>query len=374
MIWDVFFFVFVCATIVQIAFWLFLFSRLAFYRVKNEPNFDSGGEESLSIIICAHNEEKNLQANIPRILAQHYRSLEVLVVDDDSTDKSVDIVTSYMCKSPILHVVSHKREGTESFRSKKQPLAFGIKQARHEHLLLTDADCIPASPNWAGRMQQTLRGDTEIGLGFSPYQAFPGFLNLFIRYEGYHTALQYLSYALAGMPYMGVGRNLIYKKSLFEKANGFSRHEHIASGDDDLFISQVARADNVAIVLHPETFVYSEPKKNWRAYFRQKRRHLSTGRHYSRKHRIFLGGYSITHFLHYVTFFILILDFSTIFATLFLYTVRILILTIFSSLILKKLSQRDLIFWIPILDVAYVIFYIIFLPALFFTGNNKSWK
>src|SRR5690606_29715318 len=128
---------------------------------------------------------------------------------------------------------------------------------------------------WLKKMVAKMKGDAQLVLGFAPYTEAPGFLNKFIRYEAVYTAMQYLSFALAGIPYMGVGRNMAYRKQLFHQAKELEKHRHLASGDDDLFVNEVATKKNTAIQLDPETFVYSTPKLTWRGYKRQKTRHLS---------------------------------------------------------------------------------------------------
>jgi hypothetical protein len=120
----------------------------------------------------------------------------------------------------------------------------------------------------------------------------PGALNKIIRFDTFHTALQYLSYALAGQPYMGVGRNLSYKKAVFLRNKGFSAINHVPGGDDDLFINKVATKENTAIVIDKDTFTLSDPKKNFGEWFRQKARHYTTAKYYKPRHKFLLGLYS----------------------------------------------------------------------------------
>src|SRR5581483_1786901 len=135
---------------------------------------------------------------------------------------------------------------------KKFALTMGIKASKNEYLLFTDADCRPASANWITRMAVNFNRSTEIVLGYSPYQSAGGLLNSFIRFETIRTAINYLSAALAGNPYMGIGRNLAYTKTLFFKNKGFASHMHVMSGDDDLFVNENATAGNTTIEIHPE--------------------------------------------------------------------------------------------------------------------------
>src|SRR6185312_2609594 len=152
---------------------------------------------------------------------------------------------------------------------KKFPLSMGIKSSRYETLLLTDADCVPASEHWIQLMQNGYREGTEIVLGYGAYNKAEGLLNKIIRFETFHSALQYLSYALAGMPYMGVGRNLSYKKELFFNNKGFSSINHIPGGDDDLFINMVANKRNTTIVIDKDAHTLSEAAPTWQIWQRQ---------------------------------------------------------------------------------------------------------
>jgi poly-beta-1,6-N-acetyl-D-glucosamine synthase len=363
-------FLYLLATASQLIFWLFIFSRLACYKskaiVENQSNF----QQSVSVIICARNEAQNLKKNIPRILNQNYHSFELLIVNDGSTDQTENILLeSYMESSTLRRLnVKDKPEGS----GKKYALAKGIEASSYDVLLLTDADCEPANNNWIDGMQKCIRGPIEIVLGYAPYFKKKGFLNLFIRFETVYTAIQYLSFALIGLPYMGVGRNLAYKKKLFFQAGGFSTHEHLLSGDDDLFINAAAHTHNTAICIDKQTFVYSEPESTWASYFRQKSRHLTTGKHYKRTHQAILGTLSLGHILHMLGGFILICKFSIIFVLL-IYVARMLIVLMIMRPILKKLDETSLWKWIPLLDVVFVIYLLVFAPVLLFR-KHKQWK
>lgn len=361
---------FVFATLLQLLYWLFLFQKLAAYDTgEEEKQFGQFSDYPVTIIICAQNEAKNLFEKLPRILNQTDRSTNLLVVNDNSYDKSLYILNEFQNIYPTF-AIKNLTYVKSLHIGKKYALSVGIETADREILLLTDADCVPASENWAKRMKAGLNG-RAIGLGYSPYERRPGFLNLFIRYEAVWTAIQYLSLALAGQPYMGVGRNLIYKKELYTRAGGFDRHKDLASGDDDLFINAVAEKENTAVILHPESFMYSEPKTTWRAYFRQKKRHLSTATRYRLRYKILLGAYSGSHFLHYtVGFTLLYYNDITIFFTLF--AVRMLVVLWQFRRIVKRLQDPEMWVFVPVLDLAYLLFYLFFAPALM--NTNNTWK
>lgn len=370
MILDILFLCFLLASLIQIGYWLFFFSRLAFFQKRE--SFSQIKNDPVSIIICARNEEKNLKKNLPRILTQNYRSFEVIVVNDGSTDNTEKVVLDYQLIYPILCYVNLKNK-PKNVLGKKYALSKGIELAQNETLLLTDADCSPKSSDWLRHMQSTIQGPVKIGLGYGPYTKTSGLLNLFIRFEAAYTAIQYLSFALSGLPYMGVGRNLIYQKSLFKKVGGFNSHLNIASGDDDLFINAVANDRNTAICLHKDSFVYSYPKTSWISYFRQKRRHHTTGKHYKMKHKIALGLLALSHFIHLTGGIVLvILNSSTMFVTL-LYLVRMSIIMSLSSRILRKLDEQDLLVWVPFLDLAFLFYYLAFAP-ISLKGKTETWN
>lgn len=358
---------FLLCSLVQLVFWLGIFRRLATYSVVSQ-NIKKEAEP-VSVIICAHNEAENLKKNLHRFLNQNYRSFEIVVVNDNSTDDTADFLLDIQIKYTNLECLNIE-EATPP--GKKRALEKGIEAATHDLLLLTDADCAPRSKNWISQMQSAVSDDIVIGLGYSPYFSESSALNIFIRFETIYTAIQYLSFALAGLPYMGVGRNLIYRRTVFEQAGGFQKHAHIASGDDDLLINATATNQNTRIVLHPESFTDSIPKKSWRSYYYQKARHLTTGSKYKPVHQFLLGLLAFSHFGHY--FFGLSLATSpTLPVVTLFYLVRIGIVWSMYGSILRKLEDRSLWPWIPLLDIAYLLYYVVFAPVLV-TGNKQKWK
>ena len=214
--WNEILFYSLCAvTAIQLYYFLYFFSRIAWFRTKKK---DRSQQHPVSVIICARDEDENLARNLPGVLVQSYPSTyEVIVVNDNSVDDSKYILQELKKTFKSLQVVELTQEA-KLIRGKKYPLSVGIREAKHEILLLTDADCVPASENWVQIMQDAYDEKTELVLGYGAYHRKKGLLNKLIRFETFHTALQYLSYALAGLPYMGVGRNLSYKKGIVSPA------------------------------------------------------------------------------------------------------------------------------------------------------------
>jgi len=275
---------------------------LQIFRYKPEKKRKQS--RSISVVICARNEAHNLEQFLPLVLEQEYPEYEVVVVNDCSTDHTEEVLSEMT--SRYKHLRYTTIPANEKFsHGKKLALTVGLKSALHDHVLLTDADCYPASSQWLQKMVSRLSRDKEIVLGYGRYEKRRGLLNVLIRYETVFTAIQYFSFALKGRPYMGVGRNLAYRKALFFKNRGFSNHYHIASGDDDLFVNEHAGRNNTAIEIDPESHTISIPKTTFGNWIRQKQRHLSAGNLYDRGSRFRLGAEIISRLLLYITFTIL---------------------------------------------------------------------
>ena len=220
-------------------------------------------------------------------------------------------------------------------------------------------------------MQDAFLPGVEIVLGYGPYQKMPGLLNKLIRFETFHTALQYFSYALAGKTYMGVGRNLAYRKKIFFNNKGFSAINNIPSGDDDLFINKVATKKNTAIVLDPDTFTVSKPKQTWKDWMRQKNRHYTTGKYYKPSHKILLGLYTFSFFLFYplLAASFLFFDWRLSFIP---FSIRFFVQAVIWNKAMKKLNEHDLINWFWLLDIWMFFYYLIFIPAVW-KKPRKDW-
>jgi len=238
----------------------------------------------VSVIISARNEEKNLLEHIPLIMEQDYPEFEVIVVNDSSWDDTGTVLKALEISYPRLRLI-HLDEEKQNMQGKKFALTLAIKAARYEHILLTDADCRPASTGWIRAMAGGYTEGKEIVLGFAPQDRRPGWLNRLIRFDTLLIGLQYMGFAIRGQPYMGVGRNLSYKKELFFRVGGFRSHYRLASGDDDLFVNQVATLRNTAIMMEPGSHMVSAPREEWKGWFGQKRRHLTTAPYYKPAHR-----------------------------------------------------------------------------------------
>ncbi|MCQ2341483.1 MAG: glycosyltransferase [Paludibacteraceae bacterium] len=270
-------------------------------RVSQQPLPEPEQWPGVSVIVAARNEQTNLNNYLQALLEQDYPKFEVIVVNDGSEDNTQMVLEEYHQKYPNMHITFVPLEARVT-SSKKLALTLAIKAAIYDYLLLTDADCVPESNHWIAEMTRGLSAspNTQIVLGYSPYFPESSAVNRIIRYETLFNGLHYMGRALAGHPYMGVGRNMLYSKALFMDHKGFAGLLSLRSGDDDLFVNKVALRDNTNVVCSPNSLVWSLPKTTFREWIMQKRRHLSASPYYKPATRLMLGFENVMRGLWYL--------------------------------------------------------------------------
>ena len=362
------FIIFTLTFTIQIYFYWGIFMKLSFFEDQPVQN----AVQSISVVICARNEYFNLKENLPSFLEQDHPDYEVVVVNHASDDDSSVLLANMADQYQNLKIIEI-RENLNFFSGKKFPLSIGIKSAKNELIVVTDADCRPVTRAWLSLMASGFNVSTEVLLGYGAYEKQKGLLNKLIRFDTFQKAIQYLSFALSGMPYMGVGRNMAYLKTLFFKSGGFTSHYRILSGDDDLFINKVANKSNTRIIADPASFTVSESKKTFHHWMLQKRQHISTPLLYRFKHQLLLGIYSFSVIAFYLTL-ILLLVFGynppLILTILFL---RLLSQWIVFNSGMIKLNERDLVWFTPVYELILLfINFFAFFSNLAFKTNK--WK
>ncbi|QAA80288.1 glycosyltransferase [Aequorivita sp. H23M31] len=346
----------------------FIFIQFSFLKPTERV---SAEKPPVSLIVCAKNEAENLENHIPFWLNQNYPAFELILINDASTDETLEVMEGFAKNDPRIQIVNVKNN--EAFwGNKKYALTLGIKRAKNRRMVFTDADCYPASQNWLEAMSSHFTEEKQLILGYGAYEKQPGFLNKLVRFETLLTAIQYFSYAQIGIPYMGVGRNLAYTSALFYEKNGFIKHIKIASGDDDLFVNEAATEKNTAICITPESFTYSLPKKDMKKWFSQKKRHYTTAKLYKPLHRILLGIYYIANLLFWLLSVIILFTQFWKYG-LAIITLRFIIQYIVIGKAAKKLREADLIFLIPF----YELFLVLSQLSIFISRSdekNSQWK
>jgi poly-beta-1,6-N-acetyl-D-glucosamine synthase len=363
------FWIFVAAAIVQLGYYLFLFARFAWGR---ESYYSSDALLPVSVVICARNEAENLSRNLKTILIQNYPEFEVIVVNDQSTDGTMEVLADFASRNEHIRIMQVPAYEDQSL-GKKAAIKIGIDQARYDTIVVTDADCHPASTHWLRHIMGSYLSDSTFVLGYSPFIPESGLLHRLMRYENVMTAMQYFSFARAGMPYMGVGRNMSFRRSVFVDWEGYDPSQIIAGGDDDLFVNAQARGNHTTICLHRDALVYTAAPSGLGAWLRQKTRHVSSSFYYQRKHKFLLFLFALSNFLLYallpVQFILPSMGllasglFGLVWMTKYLVTERVN----------EKLHQGGLTDWLPILDTLYVL-YLLLIFLITLTRPKQAWK
>jgi glycosyltransferase involved in cell wall biosynthesis len=349
---EVLFFIFAGAVLVQLTFFILFLAAFSKKQLTSQRP-----HHPVSVIVCAHDEEQNLKELVPLLLKQDYPQFEVIVVDDRSNDGTFDWLLAETKKDHRLRMV-HVNRLPEHVTGKKFALTLGVRSATFEWLLLTDADCRPASIYWIKEMSAHVDQSTQFVLGFSPYLKSPGFLNLFIRFESLLTALQYLSLGLLKIPYMGVGRNLSYRKSFFMGQKGFTNMLHVEGGDDDLYVNRHATGENTKVCIHPQSKVFSIPESTVMGFARQKVRHLSVGKRYGWKSRTILGIFTLSWLLTWALAIPLLASKTfLVWTTVFLILRWVMLISAIQNSI-RRLEEKFEVWAIPVLDFLFSFYYI----------------
>ena len=293
-------FLFGIGIIIQGTYLLVIFGRTAWFKSSGKSHKNENSPEGVTILVAAHNEFQNLKVLIPKLFEQDYPKFDVMIVNDRSTDRTKRLLEEMMALYPKLRSVTVKYT-PKHVTAKKFAMTLGIKVAKNDVILLTDADCMPTSDQWLRKMTAPVREEGKtFSIGFSGYKSLGTQLNKWIQFETILTALFYLSFGLWKAPFMGVGRNLCYRKSFFMDVKAFKGFWHIEGGDDDLFVNTYATGKNTAIVIDPEAVTTSIPKETWKEYLVQKKRHLHAGKYYRGEDKQKIGLYSLSHALFWI--------------------------------------------------------------------------
>jgi poly-beta-1,6-N-acetyl-D-glucosamine synthase len=354
----------------QLYYWLFYYLR-ASHPYMAEPG---PARLPVSVIICARDEAANLREFLPAVLQQDYPDYEVIVVNDCSEDETDMVLAEFGVQFPHLKISTIKKDPLFQ-HNKKLAQLIGIKAAKNEILLFTDADCRPDSDQWVTLMTSHLQGERQIVVGYGGYLAGDGLLNKYVRYDTMFIAMQYLGRALRGKPYMGVGRNLAYKKSFFLNSRGFSSHYHIPSGDDDLFVNANATPVNTAVETAPGSPTRSLPSTTFTELMKQKKRHMTTAKLYRFRDKLFLFGEPVSRLLFYASFVILLVMTYLWPIVLALFVIRAIIMAVVLQRAGKRLGEEGLTLPSLFFDIAApFINSLFYLSTLRNRAGNKAWR
>lgn len=342
---TILFIIYILCAAVLLYYWIKVFAKLNRYTQKK---INSNQQRPLSIIIAAYNEADNLRRFLPKILEQEYFQFEVVLIDDHSADETGDVIRELNSER-----ISYKKN-KEGQKGKKSAITYGVEMAKYQYLVFIDADCYPNSKYWLQEINASFNEQNDLILGHGRFEKTKGLLNKLIRYENVLNATQYLSFAISGIPYMGVGRNMAYSKELFVNSNRFESHQDINSGDDDLFVNENADSAAVGVMINSESHTISRAKSSLKEYIVQKRRHLQAGTRYKSSHKLILAVYGASQFMFSAIFLVLLLIGFRPMQVLLVFSLKELIQIFIFKDICDKLEDQQLIIWKPFLEALFI--------------------
>ncbi len=356
--------VFFISFVYTVLYWWILSRGLA--SVQN-PSDDAPKRYGVSVVVTSRNHLDQLKKNIPQIIAQEGVDFELVLVDDQSEDGSLQWMQKLREEHPkcAIQIIRHEKYTP----GKKGALADGIASARYDRVLLTDADCVPASKHWIKTMNRYMTEGTDVVIGYSPIKKEKGVLNLFQRWDHFFVGVQYLAWAAMGRPYMAVGRNLMYRKDLLSQADGFRGHQQVPGGDDDLFIQQIAGSATMRICLDPSSFVFTKGKSTWWDLVLQKNRHVSTSPLYRKLDIALLALYPLALFSFYSTALLLLFCVPTL--VLGIYLLRMAMIEFLLKKPLRMLGASELLYRFWLLDALQLVYYSVVSLNSFFYKTTR---
>jgi glycosyltransferase involved in cell wall biosynthesis len=368
--------VFLLCVTIQLGYALYFFSHV-FKTTNSQSLIPNSQLQPVTVIICAKNEADNLSHNLPSILAQRYSNevgnaiYEVIVVNDASTDGTKAVLEGFIAKYNHLKVIHISPDERHTLPGKKYALSRGVALAKYDFIVMTDADCIPASNTWLYEIATPLHEGKQIVAGYGKYRQTSGLLNTFIRWETMHTFIQYAGYAIAGKPYMAVGRNLACAKDTLLKAQESMAWGMLPSGDDDLLIRSQATTTNMAIISNDNSFTISDAKDTWSSWFKQKQRHISTGKYYKWGIKYLLAMYANTHALCWLSFIGLLFTGSWQLA-LGVMAVRCIVYWTIWYNAANVLQEKNVVALFPFMDIGWALYNFALSPYILLK-NKQQW-
>lgn len=354
--------IFIISIALQVAFTLWLALGIKNSELKNSHH-------SVSVIIAARNEAKNLPRLLETLNTQDHNSFEVIIINDRSTDDTQSILSKHI-QQEWLRVITVK-DLPSGWNGKKHALQLGIEAAQNEVLLFTDGDCLPNSNQWISKMTNAIDQDKKVVLGFSGYVKGGGLLNELTQFDTVSNALQYFGFANRGMPYMAVGRNWAIEKKSYP-INLLRKYASISGGDDDLIAQSVCNSKNTCIQTDKKAFTMSIPENSWGTYLKQKMRHLSVGTKYSFRIKTLLGFFPLIHACIGLMLLTLIVSGQWYFAIL-IFGIRSLSFYIIFRRLGQKLDSHFNYWALPLVEFCYPFWYA-FVGIRSLAAKQIEWK
>ena len=338
---------------IQSYYYLGLYRNLYLHSQKTKEATDT---PPLSVIIVAKNAASDLQKNLPAILEQDYPNFEVIVIYEQLTDENCEETLKILQeKYPHLYH-SFIPNSARYISHKKLGITMGIKASHHEWVIFTEPNCKPSSNQWLRKMASNFTPDTDIVLGYSNYEEAKGWFNRKITFDTLLSSMRYLGMAINGHPYMGCGRNLAYRKSLYYNQKGFTNHLNLQRGEDDLFINQVTTANNTRVEASSESVMRITTPHYPKSWKEEKLSYVTTSRHFKGTAQYLIGGESCSRLLFLacvlvcIVFGIIKQDWIMVGIASLLWVLRFILQVVVFRKTSIALNERKFIFTLPLFD------------------------
>lgn len=338
-----------------------IFLSLAFNKSKKLAS--QSVQLPISVLVYIKDNAALLEENLQAILEQDHSNFELILINHASSDKSLEFIEAFQKQHPHFPIHICDVQENESFwDSKKYALFLGLKKASYSHFLLTDATCKPSSKQWIDEMCEGFHDEKQIVLGYSTYHRRKGLFNLLLRFDSLLNTITSLSFAHAKVTYMGIGRNLAFSKKAYEENYGFISHVKIRSGEEDLFIHEVATKKNSSLAWSKAAHIETEPLENIQAWSSQFKQKAQSFKYYKSKHKVVLGVYFLSRLLFWIgaaaAFYFLTWQLATS-----LIAIRFFFQYLCIGIVANKLHASKLILFLPFLEI----------PLLFLQLSNATY-
>ena len=269
---------------------------------------DAAAQPFVSVVVAARNEERTIEPLLASLLDQSYPHYEIIIVDDRSTDSTSAVVAAHQKSDSRLKLVTVASNSSD-LPPKKNALTKGIRSSCGEILLFTDADCIP-SKNWIAALVSQFDDTVGVVAGYSPYDAnlivsgrsgkpLQNFLHRFVRGEEFKGAIWSAGSIGLNRAWLCTGRNLAYRRRVFDEVGGFEKIKMSISGDDDLFIQIVRHTTKwkIRYAVKPDSFVRTAPPVTFSEFVQQRTRHFSAGKFFSTPMKAFFFFFHLSNLI-----------------------------------------------------------------------------
>lgn len=239
-----------------------------FYKLTKCKSVLSGSLHSVSLVIIAKNDAKFLETNLDLFLNQAYENFEVIVVDDGSYDGTASLVAKYMQKYPILRLTTITPD--KKFQhTKKFAVNVGLKAAKNDIVIFTDANCYPCSKNWIDNIQAGFVDGVDVVISYANFVSDNSLLGKFIIYDKLCNFLRFSSFACFDKAIRGDFLNLAFRRDVFISSNSYRGDALSEEGIDVLPIIKLKKSKNISIIINKTSKIYVDYidiKKEWMYY------------------------------------------------------------------------------------------------------------